>query len=368
MIILADAARAPEETPNLKWLREQALSAPVEVALLHAGSSAQHSPWAWREHCGAVFHHNVDQQLPARDMAKLARLTSGRGVCLVLGGGGARGFAHLGLIRALHEKGVPIDTVGGTSMGAFMAALVAMGMDYETMLATVRTTFVENNFLNDYSLSRLSLISGKKFRNQLDSIFGDLRIEDLQLPFFCVSTSLTHGRAVVHDRGRLADWVGTSMAVPGIVPPMVYRGELLVDGGLVSGTDFETMLAQGRGRVFFSDVSQVRDLSLEGMAQDAPELLLDIDYKDKNFSIFKILFHSATLVDERQKRALDARADLVFQHPVGDLGMFDWEELDNIAYRAYHYADETLDRYLAQHPDLRPRQVAPPAKSPAADA
>lgn len=360
VIVVAHAKQTPEDSANLTWLKEQPLSAPVELALIQpedtaaeqAPATALVSALAWREQCGAGFHHNIGAGLNAADMGKMARLTSGRGLCLVFGGGGARGFAHLGLIRALQEKGLPIDAVGGTSMGAFVAALVAIGMDYPTMLKTMRNTFVDNNHLNDYSLSRISLINGKKFRGQLEKIFGDLRIEDLKLPFYCVSTSLTHGRAVVHDRGRLVDWIGTSMAVPGIAPPTVYRGELLVDGGLMHGVDFETMMDQGRGRVVLSDVSRARDLSMEGVAPDAPELLLDTDYKDRNLGIFKILFHSATLVDERKKQELDARADLIFHHPVGDLGMFDWEELDEIAYRAYHYADEVLDDYLQKNPDL----------------
>ena len=352
IIVVAQDDTEPQTSPNLKWLREQGLKAPVELALINSATDRKNTALGWRAQCNAGFHHNSAAGLARDDMAKMARLSSGRGVCLVLGGGGARGFAHLGLIRALLDKGIPIDAVGGTSMGAFVAALVASGMDYAQMLETMRTTFVENNYLNDYSLSRLSLISGRKFQGQLQNLFGDLRIEDLKLAYYCISASLTHGRAVVHDRGRLVDWVGASMAVPGIAPPTVYRGELLVDGGLMHGIDVETMMAQGRGRVIYSDVSRARDLSMEGVAQDEPALLIDTDYKDKNLNIFKILFHSATLVDEYKEQALERRADLVLHHPVGDLGMFDWEELDNIAYRAYHYADEVLDDYLNKHPEL----------------
>jgi len=356
IIIVAHADRITLDSPCLKWLQERSFQAPKELVLLQSEAVDIGKPAPtveWRTQCGAEFHHNIGAGLNEADMGKMARLSSGRGVCLVLGGGGARGFAHLGLIRALYEKGIPIDAIGGTSMGAFVAALVAMGMSYEKLLETMRTTFVDNNHLNDYSLSRISLISGKKFRGQLEKIFGDLRIEDMKLPFYCISTNLTHGRAVVHDQGLLVDWIGTSMAVPGIAPPTVYRGEILVDGGLMHGVDFETMMAQGRGRVVFSDVSRARDLTMEGVAEDAPQLLINTNYKDSNLSIFKILFHSATLVDARQKQEMERRADLVLHQPVGDLGLFDWEELDNIAYRAYHYADEQLDRFLEKHPDLQ---------------
>jgi hypothetical protein len=121
----------------------------------------------------------------------------------VLGGGGARGFAHISLVRALEELDPPVDVAGGTSMGAFVSALVACGFDSVQMAGIARETFVRNKYLNDYSLPRVSLIRGRKFVTHLDELFGELRIEDLRRTYFCVSANLTTG-AVVHDRGKLA--------------------------------------------------------------------------------------------------------------------------------------------------------------------
>lgn len=345
ILVLADAGTPPGDFDNLEWLRENTRT-PVDVALLGEGGD----PLGWRRAAGADFHHHLRKTLPDGDMGRLARLIAGRGLCLVLGGGGARGFAHVGLMRALREKGLAIDAVAGTSMGAFVAALIARGMDPEEMLACLRETFVDNNYLNDYSVPpRVSLIGGSKFRDRLEAIFGDTRIEDLMLPYYCVSTNLTRGAPVIHDRGLLWGCVGASMTVPGIAPPMVYHGELLVDGGLLASVPFDPMLQMDRGTVVVSDVSREPDLFVEqeeGASSEAPVLLSDAP---RQLNLFRILFHAATLTSERETRDLDERADLVVHMPVSGVGMFDWDQIDGIVYRAYHHADEVLDQWLEPH-------------------
>lgn len=358
ILVVAHADQRPFLSRNLAWLRDQNLRAPLEIVLIH-GDTARYTGLAWRETAGADFHHRVHRELPDADVARVARLVSGRGVCLVLGGGGARGFAHVGLIRALQEKGISIDAVGGTSMGAMVAALVAMGYDAHELLARLRETFVTGKFLNDYSLSRISLISAEKFRKQLVVLFGERTIEDLDIPFYCLSTNLTRGTPVVHDRGPLATWVGASMAVPGIAPPIVHRGDLLVDGGLLSAIPFATMATFGRGQIIVSDVSRAANLRVE-MAEDAQTTsLLSVGPGARHLNMFKILFHTATLTSERESRDIDSRADLVLHMPVGGVSMFDWGELDEIVYRAYHHADQKLDEWLAGQPDtMRARVIA----------
>lgn len=356
VLVLADARTPPESTANLAWLRQSGLRAPVEVVLLGEGGD----PIGWRHAAGSDFHHRVGGDMVDPDMARLARLISGRGLCLVLGGGGARGFAHLGLLRAMEEKGLAVDAVAGTSMGAFVAALTALGMDFDEMLSCLRDTFVDHNYLNDYAVPpRLSLIGGNKFRGRLETIFGETRIEDLPVPYYCVSTNLTRGIPMVHDQGMLGPWVGASMAVPGIAPPMIYRGELLVDGGLLASVPFDPMLEMGRGPVVVSDVSSESDLFV-GMTDDAPQespvLMTDAP---RNLNLFKILFHTATLTSERESRDLDERADLVLHMPVAGVGMFDWEQLDGIVYRAYHHADEVLDRWLAGQSESPGEEIDP---------
>ncbi|MES1925152.1 patatin-like phospholipase family protein [Salinisphaera sp. T31B1] len=357
ILLVAHDDQRPFVSRNLAWIAEQKLRAPQEMIVL-SGSKRGHSARAWRDVAGAAFHHRINRDLPEQDMARLARMVSGRSVCLVLGGGGARGFAHLGLIRALAEHGIPVDAVGGTSMGAMVAAMLAMGLDAQQMLARLRETFVTGKFLNDYSLSRISLISAEKFHRQLVNLFGSRRIEDLDLPFYCLSTNLTKGVPVVHDEGELATWVGASMAVPGIAPPIAHRGDLLVDGGLLSAIPFDTMARLGRGQIIVSDVSRQANLRVD-MAEDAETTsLLSLGPGARHLNMFKILFHTATLTSERESRDIDARADLVLHMPVGGVSMFDWDELDEIVFRAYHHADQKLDEWLAARPDRMTERVS----------
>lgn len=350
ILLVAHGDQRPFVSRNLDWVRAQGLRAPQEMVVL-APPTGGYSARAWRDCTGAGAQHRVARDLPAEQIARLARMVSGRAVCLVLGGGGARGFAHLGLIRAMQEKGIPIDAVGGTSMGAMVAAMLAMGLDAQQMLARMRETFVTGKFLNDYSLSRISLISAEKFRRQLKVVFGERRIEDLELPFYCLSTNLTRGVPVVHDQGELATWVGASMAVPGIAPPIVHRGELLVDGGLLNAIPFDVMADMGRGQIIVSDVSREPNLRVE-MAEDAETTsLLSLGASARHLNMFKILFHTATLTSERESRDIGERADLVLHMPVAGISMFDWDELDDIVYRAYHHADQKLDEWLAGQGD-----------------
>ena len=109
------------------------------------------------------------------------------------------------------------------------------------MLAIGRETFVDKNYLNDYVWPSVSLIRGRKFLKRLRSVFGDTRIEDLRVPYYCISTNLTRGRQEVHDSGSLAVWVGTSMCVPGIAPPVAWNGCLLVDGAIANSLPVDIM-------------------------------------------------------------------------------------------------------------------------------
>lgn len=368
VLLVAHGDQRPFVSRNLAWLQAQNLRAPQEVVVLHERDDG-YSAKAWRNVIGAGFHHRVRRDLPAADVARLARMVSGRAICLVLGGGGARGFAHVGLVRALQEKGIPIDAVGGTSMGAMVAAMIAMGDDAGQMLRRLRETFVTGKFLNDYSLSRISLINAEKFRRQLGVMFGERQIEDLEIPFYCLSTNLSRGISVVHDEGMLATWVGASMAVPGIAPPIAHRGDLLVDGGLLSAIPFDTMARMGRGQIIVSDVSREPNLRVE-MAEDAQTTsLVSVGAAARHLNMFRILFHTATLSSERENREIDSQADLVVRMPVGSVGMFDWDDLDEIVYRGYHHADQRLDEWLATRDEpWRTRVLANRIASPGAAA
>ena len=349
IIVVANAAADPAESALTALLRRSEVRAPVELVLLTDGHSLSGADvYGWRRLCGAEAHHHL--HLGNHRLNRLGRLLTGRGLGVVLAGGGARGYAHLGLLRALEERRLSIDLVGGSSMGAFIGALVAIGLPVDDVDRVTRETFVRHNYLNDYTIPRISLIAARKFLQRLFDIFGDRRIEDLALPFFCVSTNITRACQAVHDRGPLAMYLGASMAVPGIAPPIVDDGELLVDGGLINNLPADVMQALGRGRVIGSDVSTEEEMRVENAGSENPVPLNTIDGDVRLPNIFKILFQTVAMtgteVMERQKRA----CDVYLRMPVESIGIFDWEKIDTIVERSYEYACRALDDSLANLP------------------
>jgi NTE family protein len=271
----------------------------------------------------------------------------------VLGGGGARGFAHIGLVRALRELQIPIDVVGGTSMGAFLSALVACGLDSVEMTRVARDTFVRANFLNDYAIPRYSLIRGRKFGVRLREIFGERRIEDLRRPFFCVSTNLTTGVPMVHDRGPLAAWVATSMAVPGVGPPVAYQGELLCDGGLIDNLPTDVMQGLERGMIIASNVSTEGDIRApgQGLEDPDPEALMHWSDTLPPPRIVSILMRTATLTGAAAMARAAELCDVYIDMPCEGIGLFEFKRLDELVQRGYERALEALtparDRLLS---------------------
>ncbi len=345
VLIVTDERTRPIDSGVPAMLRRLHLRAPIELVMLRDGSLPAMTLRDWGANCDLDSHHHLQPGVDA-DHDRLARLLSGRALGLVLGGGGARGFAHIGLIRALEEHGRPVDLVGGTSMGAFLGALLAAGADSRELRRMVSETFVQQNFLNDFVIPRVSLIRGRRFSTRLRAIFGEQMIEDLPLGYFCVSTNLTRGTAVVHRQGPLSLWVGASMAVPGVAPPVVWNGDLLADGAIVNSLPTDIMQADGRGPIIASDVSTEGGLSAPGIEGPDPEALLRRNRIGPPLTLADILFRSATLTSESGIKARAARADLYLRMPVSGIGLFDWKRIDEIIDRGYRQAQKSLETFL----------------------
>jgi NTE family protein len=223
-----------------------------------------------------------------------------------------------------------------------------------------RETFVNSNYLNDYTLPRVSLIRGRKFLARLREVFGESRIEDLRRTYFCISTNLTTGSAVVHDHGPIAPWVGTSMAVPGVVPPIAYQGDLLCDGGVIDNLPTGVMQGLERGSIIACSVSAPGDIRAPGPGDvgSDPVLLLEWVGGGLRPRFGEILLRTATLTSDTliQRQAAE-RADVHIRMPVRDVGLFAWKRLDELVERGYEHA-------LAELTPLRDTLVNPANASP----
>ncbi len=312
----------------------------AELVLLHPGRIARGSAGRWlARHPGLALHH---VRGPA-DVERLARLLTGRGVGLVLSGGAARGFAHVGVIRALREQGVPIDLVGGTSIGAIVGAAVALEWNFDEMVRRFRRTFVEANPLGDYTLPFVSLVSGRRVNRLLEQEFGGFAIEDLALPFFCCSTNLTQGRLVVHRTGELWRWLRASIAIPGVLPPVAHGGDLHVDGGLMRNLPVDVLYEMGPGRVIAVDVGPGMAVRAADDSVEAPSLWRSLLPGSRSQpGILHILLRSAMVNSTAAAAALRERVDLLFQPPIEGLDLLDWRALDRGVEIGYRHARQRL--------------------------
>jgi predicted acylesterase/phospholipase RssA len=327
----------------------------TELALLY--DSAMQKPTlteAWLESLDVVAHHHVDLQRTP-DVARLARMLTGEAIGIVLGGGGARGFAHIGVLRALEEANVPIDLAGGTSMGSIIAAQCAAGWNWETIRENCRRGFLQSGSLEDYTIPIIAILRGRRYKKLLQRLFGDLRIEDLPRPFFCVSTNLTRSVAMIHDRGPLHQWVGASIAVPGLGPPVFHRREVLVDGGLMNNLPADIMLGLGRGPVFAVSVTPDTELPLD---EDYPDMISPWQVLLSRFNPFgrklnvpgigSILMQTAWLSQATAGATIRRTVDLYFEPPVSQFRLRDWKALDELIELGYLHAQEKIAAWRSQ--------------------
>ena len=166
-------------------------------------------------------HHRLATTEPSDPGAgRLARRVVGRALGVVLSGGGARGFAHIGALAELETDGIEVDRYGGCSMGSFIAAMAAAGWSAQDIRDRCHEELVRRSPFNDYTIPRVALIRSRKAARMFDRLFGELTIEELARPLFTVSADLLSSRLVVHRRGSLIEAVGASMSIPGLAPPL----------------------------------------------------------------------------------------------------------------------------------------------------
>ncbi len=315
----------------------------AELLLLHEGSIVNGAAMRWGKALpGAPCHH---LRTPS-DLPRIVRLMTHRAVGLVLSGGGARGFAHLGVVRALRENGVPIDMAGGSSMGGILAAGVAADWSDRQLFERFRRSFVETNPLSDYTWPLVSLVSGRKVGQLLRRELGDVDIEDLPLPFFCVSSNLTSGRVAVHEHGPLWRWLRASVAIPGVLPPVFHGGEVFVDGGTMNNLPVDVMRAKNRGPVIGVDVGTDPTFTTDIEATEAPSfwnLFKRQRERRRRPNILQILWRSGMVNSTTATQERRGQSDLLLMPPLASLDLLDWKSFERAIEIGYRHACERLD-------------------------
>jgi len=260
-------------------------------------------------------HHRLATTEPADPGAgRLARRLVGRALGVVLSGGGARGFAHIGVLAELEADGIEVDRYGGCSMGSFIAAMAAAGWHPRDIRDRCHEELVRRSPFNDYTIPRVALIRSRKAARMFDRLFGEMTIEELAKPLFTVSADLLSSRLVVHRRGSVTEAVGASMSIPGLVPPLSRSGRLLVDGGVLNNLPIDAMADTAEGPTVAVDVVR----RLEPPVEDRPALP----------SIMETLSRATVLGSVERAERNRELALLVITPEVQDIPLRDFRALD----------------------------------------
>jgi len=307
----------------------------------------------WLERRAVTGHVNIRSESD-RDLARLARLLSRSAVGLVLAGGGARGFAHLGIWKELREQGIEVDCVGGTSMGAVMAAVIAADAGTDETLRVAREAF-RLNPTGDYTvLPLLSLIKGQRVRAVIERSIhqltgGPVDIVDLWKNYFCIASNYSQGRELRLDQGDLGQALRASIAIPGALPPVVRDGELLCDGGTFNNFPADVMRdMRGVGHVIGVDLSARQTRRLPFKEVPGPwTLLLDrlrprARRRYRLPSLVSYLLNVTILYSVSRQDESRRLTDLYFNPPLLRVGLLQWERFDAIVRQGQAHAREVL--------------------------
>jgi len=317
----------------LVWLRKD-----QGVLPLPAGSGIRSMPM---EQCIQV------REGSRSDLERLARLLADKSVGLVLSGGGARALAQIGVIEAIEGAGLPVDLVGGCSMGAVIGAMHCMGWTAGEMTDACREAFARKNPLSDYTVPRRALIKGRLLEAYLREAFEETHIEELHKTFFCVSSSLATARPVIHTRGLLWRALRASLSLPGILPPVEMDGMLLVDGGMLNNLPVDIMKKAGGGFVVAVDVTQPNPSIIQ---TDTPSVQSSVSpgsplrQPEAAPGIIDVIMRSLCLGGARSVRENRVLADVYIKLPLGDFGFLDFEALDKMVALGRAQAEPVLSR------------------------
>lgn len=359
LLLLADAT----QPPALHAVEEQVLmrrpprtgAAEILVLLHPQDLQSPRGTSAWLARRPLAGHIHLRPTLD-RDMARLARLQSRTAVGLVLAGGGARGFAHLGILRALQERGIEIDCVGGTSIGAVMASYVASDQPLGTVMSNARKAFSVNPTGDFNLLPLLSLIKGARLRGVLTRAANDLLgfdadIEDLWKNCFFVATNYSKATEQSLTHGNIVKSLLASISIPGALPPVIHDGDLLCDGGTFNNFPVDVMRnMRGIGRVIGVDLSFRKPRRIEHDDVPGSWALLRDRFRPKANRRFRLptlasyLMNVTVLYSTSRQRSAQKLTDLYFNPPLERVGMLEWNKFDQIVQQGHAHGTEMLDK------------------------
>lgn len=297
---------------------------------------------AWIDRLKPRSRHRVwttPESVRVPDALRAARRLAGRSLGLVLGGGGARGYAHLGVLEVLEENGISVDRIGGTSMGGIVASLYAYGLNAEQRRRAA-AAFFSRRVRHRYQVPpRSALARTEGAEEMMNKVFGDAMIETLPIDLYTVAADMVEAEMVVQRRGRVADAALSTARIPAMLPPGRFDGRLLVDGGLIRNLPVGVMADMEEGPVVAIEVGgrfepEIGDDGLRGLP-----------------GVGETLMRSVLLGSAATAESVTSRADLLIEPEVSGLKMLAFHEIDKAVEIGRRAAEENLKaiRALLEH-------------------
>jgi len=357
IVLLASSHAAPELRP-IEALMDQAFAGSngVDTSLVlwhRPGSAAISGTDRWLEARPGVRPLHVRADIDG-DHARLVRILTGRAVGLVLSGGAMRGLAHLGVIRAMEELGIPIDWVGGTSMGAIMSACVAMGWSGEQAITEARQAFLRGRPLSDFTLPLISLLRGRRMQRLTQEKFPCL-LEDMPIPMFSVSANLNNGDINVHERGPASQALLASASLPGLYPPTVYQWTLTIDGAVINNLPVDIMQQRPVGQVIAVSLDANRERQVDYERIPSPWAVLARQFwpfgrRARVPTVTSMMLKAIELGTRKRVRELGERADLLIRPAVQRFSLTDVKQCDDLIDVGYRDGLDALQSWLRDNP------------------
>lgn len=354
VLLIGESSHDPQPSPWERDLLEtygSAIARQLLVLLQPASDQPIKGTADWLAKRNVDFHVHVRADKPD-DLSRVTRIISGESLGLVLAGGAARGFAHLGVHRAMMEMGLPIDWIGGTSIGAIMAAAIAAPVSNDEAMTLARTSFVKGKPFSDFTIPMMSLIRGRRMENMLQEHL-DYQIEDLPIPFYCVSCNLDDGSTNIHESGYLPEALRASAALPGIIPPAVINHRLTIDGAVVNNLPVDIMRQKPVSRIVAVDLSSSELVEVDYTAIPSPWAIfrgryLPFTTRYRVPSLSTIMMKSTLLGTLERVREQGKRADILLNPPVRKFGMTEVKSFEKIVQAGYEHATTELRKWIEQ--------------------
>jgi len=295
---------------------------------------------------------NVDLHIHVRknnllDIRRFCRIVTHQAIGLVLGGGGVKGFGHVGAAMALVENGVEFDFVGGTSIGAvFSVAFTQTDFDFNQIKLLCKSAADNKLTSNDFTFPLLSLMSGNKVRRFLKEIYKDTYLEDLWINTYCVSTNFSNATLKVHKTGLARQMVEASMAIPGFFPPVILDQHLHIDGAVIDNLPVDAMYQKPVRHVIAISVSSenINNIDLVKIPSSWQQLWSRMTRSStvKLPGFASILINSITINSRNKEDASKPKVSLFLDLDLKKYKFLDWGSWDAIVQSGYDQTSQNL--------------------------